>query len=124
MKTNLFTRRSFLKSSLITAAACSLSPRSWARIPGANEDIRIAIVGVHDRGETHIQEYKKLKGVRIVALCDVDQDVLNRRASEIEGAQKFQDLRKLLESKEIDAISIASPNHWHSLQTIWACQAG
>src|SRR5947208_6690748 len=106
MKTHLFNRRSFLKASFMTAAACSLSPRSWARVPGANDDIRVAVIGVHDRGEAHLNGYKNIKGVRIVALCDVDGDVLNKRAASIEGAQKFKDLRKLLESKEIDAISI------------------
>src|SRR5437868_6349795 len=124
MKTHLFSRRSFLKTSFMTAAACSLSPRSWARVPGANDDIRIALIGLHGRGEAHLEEYQKIKGVRIVAMCDVDRDVLDKHAALIEGTQKFKDLRKLLESKEIDAISIATPNHWHSLQTIWACQAG
>jgi len=62
--------------------------------------------------------------VRIVALCDVDMDVLDKRARGIEGAQKIQDIRRLLENKDIDAISIATPNHWHALATIWACQAG
>src|SRR6266513_1470085 len=61
---------------------------------------------------------------QVVALCDVDRDVLHRRAEKLEGVEKYQDVRKLLESKEIDAISIATPNHWHSLATIWACQAG
>ena len=125
MKSHLFTRRSFLKTSCLTAAAYSLSPRSWASVRGANEDVRIAVVGLNGRGGTHLEEgYNLIKGVRIVGLCDVDSDVLNQRGSKLEGAQKFQDFRKLLESKEIDAVSIATPNHWHSLQTIWACQAG
>src|SRR5437879_11545645 len=125
MKTSPFTRRSFLKTSFMTAAACSLWPRSWAQVPGANDEIRIAVIGLNGRGEAHLKEgYNTIKGVRIVALCDVDQDVLDKHAVSIEGAQKFRDFRKLLESKEIDAISIATPNHWHSLQTIWACQAG
>jgi predicted dehydrogenase len=93
-------------------------------VAGANDDIRVAVIGVHDRGEAHLNEYKNIKGVRIAALCDVDGDVLDKRAAVVEGAQKFKDLRKLLESKEIDAISIATPNHWHSLATILACQAG
>ncbi len=125
MKSRLFTRRSFLKSSFLTAAACSLSPRSWARVAGANDNIRIAIVGLNGRGQSHLRDgYNKIKGVRIVALCDVDQNVLDQKTGVVEGAQKFRDFRKLLESKEIDAVSIATPNHWHSLQTIWACQAG
>jgi predicted dehydrogenase len=86
--------------------------------------VRIAVVGINGRGGSHISEFKKMDGVRIVGLCDVDLDVLDRKAKGIEGVQKFQDLRKLLASKEVDAISIATPNHWHSLATIWACQAG
>ena len=108
----------------MTAAACSLSPRSWSQVLGSNSDVRVAVVGVNGRGQSHIGEFKKMDGVRVVGLCDVDLDVLDRRAKGIEGVQKFQDIRKLLESKEVDAISIATPNHWHSLATIWACQAG
>src|SRR5437016_3926410 len=78
MKPHLFNRRSFLKTSFMTAAACSLSPRSWARVRGANNDIRIAVIGLHGRGEAHLEGYPKIKGVRIVALCDVDQDVLEK----------------------------------------------
>jgi predicted dehydrogenase len=118
-------RRSFLKTALAGAAgACSLSPQSWAQVLGANSDVRVAVVGINDRGGTHISEFQKLPGVRLVALCDVDLDVLDRRAREIAGVQKYQDIRKLLENKDIDAISVATPNHWHSLITIWACQAG
>src|SRR5689334_17042552 len=105
MKKHSLTRRSFLKTSFMSAAACSLSPRSWARVPGANDDVRIAIIGLNGRGVAHLEEgYNLIKGVRIVALCDVDKDVLDKRASKLEGAQKFEDFRKLLESKEIDAV--------------------
>ena len=124
MKTQSFTRRTFLKSSFMTAAACSLSPRSWSQVASANDDIRVAVVGINGRGGSHISAFQKMKGVRLVALCDVDTNVLARRAQNLEGVQKVQDIRRLLESKEIDAISIATPNHWHSLATIWACQAG
>jgi predicted dehydrogenase len=124
MKSFAIDRRTFLKSSFMTAAACTLSPRSWAQVDGANSDIRIGVVGVNGRGVSHIDEFKKMSGVRIVALCDVDLDVLDKRAKNLKGVQKFQDIRKLLESKELDAISIATPNQWHSLATIWACQAG
>jgi predicted dehydrogenase len=117
-------RRSFLKTSLAGAAACSLSPRSWSQVRGANGDIRMAVVGINGRGESHISEFSKMNGVRLAALCDVDLDVLERRARNLNGVQKYQDVRKLLESKEIDAVSIATPNHWHSLITVWACQAG
>jgi predicted dehydrogenase len=124
MKTNSLTRRKFLQSSFLTAAACTLSPRSWAQVRSANDDVRVCVIGINDRGGSHISNYKKMSGARIVGLCDVDLNVLDRRAQGLEGVQKFQDIRKMLESKEIDAVSIATPNHWHSLAAIWACQAG
>src|SRR2546430_422565 len=117
-------RRSFLKTSVAGAAACSLSPRSWSQVVGANDNIRVAVVGINGRGGSHIDEFSKTKGVRVTALCDVDRDVLDRRAQNLEGVRKYQDVRKLLENKDVDAISIATTNHWHSLITIWACQAG
>jgi predicted dehydrogenase len=108
----------------MTAAACSFTARSWSQVAGSNSDVRVAVVGVNGRGQSHIGEFKKMDGVRVVGLCDVDLDVLDKRAQGIEGVQKIQDIRKLLESKEVDVISIATPNHWHALATIWACQAG
>ena len=123
-----FTRRSFLKSSLLTTAALSVPARFWAQVPGANNDIRIAVVGFGSRGASHIDAFSKLKGSRVVALCDADQNILDRAAKRFDdkGApvKKFTDIRKLLEDKEVDAISTATPNHWHSLITVWSCQAG
>ncbi|MEW6159601.1 MAG: Gfo/Idh/MocA family oxidoreductase, partial [Verrucomicrobiota bacterium] len=126
------TRRNFLKGSLLTAAAFSLPARSWASVPGANDTIRIAIVGFNGQGGSHINSLRKLQKdgekVRIVALCDVDTEVLKRGEKQFsennEKVETYQDIRKLLENKEIDAISIATPNHWHALATIWAVQAG
>jgi predicted dehydrogenase len=119
------TRRTFLKTSLFAGAALAAP---WSRVLGANEDIRIAVVGFHGRGGDHIGNYLKLKGVRIVALCDVDKTVLEHGVAQIKGKGEapvgYSDIRKLLESKDIDAVSIATPNHWHSLAAIWAIQAG
>src|SRR5437867_4454561 len=117
-------RRRFLKTSLAGTAVCTLSPRSWSQVVGANDDIRVAVVGINGRGGSHIDEFGKIKGVRVTALCDVDLDVLDRRARNLEGVEKYQDVRRLLKSKDIDVVSIATTNHWHSLITIWACQAG
>jgi predicted dehydrogenase len=127
---NPMNRRSFLKTTTLGAAALSLPAYSWARVPGANDTIRLAVVGFGGRGGDHISGFRKLqpKGVRIVALCDVDRRILNaaveafsKRNEMVEG---YADVRRLLESKEIDAVSFATPNHWHSLDTVWACQAG
>jgi predicted dehydrogenase len=109
-----------------TSSAPRFTPKS--RVIGANDDVRVAIVGFNSRGKDHIDGFKKLKGVRLVALCDVDSQVLERGRSELakDGitVETYTDVRKLLEHGEIDAISTATPNHWHSLLAIWACQAG
>lgn len=117
-------RRAFLKTSFLVAAGSALSPRSWSQVAGANDAIRVGVVGINGRGGAHISEFGKLAGVRVAALCDVDLRVLKSKAAKLPGVATFQDLRKLLDSREVDAISIATTNHWHSLATIWACQAG
>ena len=120
-----FSRRSFLKTAALGAAAVSVDAFTWSQTDGANDDIRIAQIGFHGQGESHIKTLRKMKGVRLVALCDVDSKVLNKKAAEIGGnIPTYTDIRKLLENKDIDAVSIAVPNHWHALATIWACQAG
>lgn len=120
-----FTRRNFLKTATVSAAALSLDALSWARAAGANEDIRVAQIGFRSQGAGHISTLSKMKGVRLVGLCDVDQQVLSKKATELGGGiQTYTDIRKLLENKDIDAVSIAAPNHWHALATVWACQAG
>lgn len=123
----MITRRRFLKNSVLTsAAAFSVAPHVGAM--GANDDIRVAVVGFHGQGSLHLRLLRELSGVRVVAVCDVDEDVLNRelkrageRGKRIAG---YTDVRKLLEDKNIDAVTTAAPDHWHALVTIWACQAG
>ena len=123
MKT--FNRRDFLKTATVSAAAFSTSALSWSRAAGANDDLRVAQIGFRSQGNGHINTLTKTKGVRLVALCDVDRHVLDKKATELGGGiQTYTDIRKLLENKDIDAVSIAVPNHWHALATVWACQAG
>jgi len=121
---NSLSRRSFLKTSTLAVAGVALSARSWGGIVGANGDIRVAVCGLNGRGKNHLSSLAKLKGVRIAALCDVDSVVLGKTAAAHPGAETFSDIRELLASPEIDAITVATPNHWHSLMGIWACQAG
>jgi len=122
------TRRNFLKSSLISTAALSWSVHSWAQVRGANDDIRVGMVGFNGQGKGDLEEFRKVPGVRVVALCDVDSDVLEREAAKFrernEPIETYTDVRKMLENKNIDAISIATPNHWHALIAIWAIQSG
>lgn len=94
-----------------------------------NDTVRVACVGVRGQGQSHIRAYAKMPNVEIAAICDVDESVLEQRLRDAEKLTKkrpagFTDLRRLLEDKSIDAISIATPNHLHALQTIWGCQAG
>ncbi|MCX6624981.1 MAG: Gfo/Idh/MocA family oxidoreductase [Acidobacteria bacterium] len=86
-------------------------------------------MGLHGRGRDHINAFSKIPGVQIAAVCDVDDQVLEAGARRVAGRgesrpKAFKDVRKLLEDPSIDAITIATPNHWHSLMAIWACQAG
>ena len=94
-----------------------------------NDTIRVGIVGVRGQGNSHIREYLKMKNVEIAAICDIDESVLDKRLGEIEAEGRKKparhiDIRKMLEDKSIDAVSIATPNHSHSLQGIWSLQAG
>jgi predicted dehydrogenase len=126
-------RREFLKVGAKGAAAVAVADRlkAWAapeRVLGANGRVRVAIIGLHGRGEDHIKGYLALQNVQIAALCDVDESVLRQRLAQLGKAgvqpKTYGDIRKLLDDKSIDAISIATPNHWHSLMAIWGCQAG
>src|SRR5436309_2270504 len=117
-------RRTFLKSTALTTAALSLPARSWGQVAGSNSDVRVAVVGFNGRGGEHISALSKADGARITALCDADEDVLARGVKKLGNVESYTDIRKLLESKNVDALSIATPNHWHALGSIWAIQAG
>ena len=125
---NKLTRRSFLKQAALAAGAVSLSARSWGQVPGANQDIRLAVIGFNGRGKEHIKEWSRMAGVRLTALCDVDRAILDAGVKQCadQGAPVagYTDLRKLLESGNVDAVSIATPNHWHALAAVWAMQSG
>jgi predicted dehydrogenase len=123
------TRRRFIQQSVAASTGVFyIAKTSWAKSPG--DSINVAVIGFNGRGGSHISGYKGLKkeGVNIAALCDVDSKVLDRGLSGLDKdkikAKGYTDLRKLLENKDIDAVSIATPNHWHSLASIWAMQAG
>lgn len=121
-------RRTFLKTTALTAAGVALSARSWGQVAGANSDIRVAVVGLNGRGKNHLTSLAAIPGVRVVALCDVDSAVLDHATShpslQNQSPKKYRDLRELLASPDIDAVTLATPNHWHALGAIWACAAG
>jgi predicted dehydrogenase len=119
-------RRTFLKTSTIAAAGATLPARAWGNIMGANSDIRVAVIGLNGRGKNHLASLGKIPGVRVVALCDVDTAILDKVKPTVNGGdvKVYVDLRDVYASPEVDAVTIATPNHWHSLAAIWALQAG
>jgi predicted dehydrogenase len=118
------TRRHFLMATGAVAAT-QIKPKTAS----ANDTVRIAVLGVNGRGKSHIAGLQPLPNVEIAVLCDPDLNVAGSRAKAFEEkygqkVEVVQDLRKVFERKDIDAVTVATPNHWHSLATIWACQAG
>jgi predicted dehydrogenase len=116
------TRRTVLKST----AAAAISAPYVLQAKNANDIINIGIIGLRGKGRQHMQIFQQMDGVRVAALCDPDSSILAERAKELEqpNTETYSDMRKLLENKDIDAVVIATPNHWHALATIWACRAG
>ena len=116
-------RRTFIAASAAIATA---------RFPvlGANDRINVGQVGVGSRGSDHIQFYSSLDAdCRVVAVCDVNQAARERAVAQVQKLKgttpaEFDDMRKMFESKDVDAVSITTPNHWHALAAIWGCQAG
>jgi predicted dehydrogenase len=126
-------RRRFLNQSLAVAGVAGgfaiAGTKSSGRIIGANETIHIAVAGLNGRGGAHVDAFSKIPGVEITHLVDPDTRTFAKRVALIEKRQGrapeiAQDIRRVLENKTIDAVSVATPNHWHALITIWACQAG
>src|SRR3954471_2553162 len=114
-------RRFFLGAATAAAAA-----RVW----GANDKINVAIVGLGGRGTNHLDAYSKnVPQARVAGLCDVDQSARERAQTRLAGnggdkAKEFEDMRQAFADPGIDAVSIATPNHWHALASIWAMKAG
>src|SRR6267142_6255946 len=124
------TRRDFLKTAAkTTASAGAFSGLTFLarpqRVFGASDRVRVAVCGLRGRGKDHLDAFSRVPNVEIAALCDVDETVLEKRRGEVSGNPRtVVDVRRLLDDPTIDAISIATPNHWHALMAIWACQAG
>ena len=119
MKVN---RRQFfgLSAASVSAATClSMPASSYARILGSNEQVRCCVIGVKGRGRDHMRGL----GEHVVALCDCDEKILGERAAD-KGLKTFVDYRRAMDDKTIDAVSIATPNHTHSLIGIAAAMAG
>ena len=124
-------RRDFLNRSAVglTEAGVVMGSVPTEKVLGANDRINMAVMGIRSRGRSHYREWAKIPGVHVKTLCDVDERLFPERVEEVQNLQGKSprteiDIRRVLEDKDIDAISIASTDHWHALATIWACQAG
>jgi predicted dehydrogenase len=119
-------RRDMLRSSLYAGAALTMP--AWSKALGANGDIRVAVIGFNGRGQGHIKSLEAIPGVRIVALCDVDNNVLQegveKQGKKNNTVTAYTDYRKLVLDPEVDAVTIATPNHTHTLIAMTAIAAG
>ena len=111
----------------MTSCAAPRTAPGKARVIGANDRINMAVIGIRSRGMGLAHGFAGIENVHIKTLVDADTNLFESRVKELEKKQGTapgteQDLRKVLDDKEIDAVAIAAPNHWHSLATIWACQ--
>lgn len=125
-------RRSFLQTSALAGSSLLLmNTRASGQVKGANDRLRIAVAGVNGRGQSHMDGWLSQENVEVAYLIDPDSKVLASSMKKMQEKSKGRfttqgvaDVRKALEDKTLDAISVATPNHWHSLITIWAAQAG
>lgn len=137
MKEENNSRRTFIRQSALAGAGIAIggmgfSAKSYSAIKGANDRVTLAVIGIHGQGQTHIDSWCALKSsrnVKLKTLCDADEQWFDSRAKRVvdkigEKPLTEWDMRKVFDDKEIDAVSMAIPNHWHALGTIWACQAG
>jgi hypothetical protein len=116
----LYSRREFLKTTATGLAMLGPAGRTL----GANDEVRVAVLGLGGKGGQHAGVFSKLPGARLAALCDVDPKRLAEHGKRFAEVFSATDPRKILERKDVDAVVIATPDHWHALLAIWACQAG
>lgn len=128
-------RRRFLEESMIATAAAAMAAvpvealAQEARPKSANDTIRLAVIGCRIRGRVHAKEFGGQPGVQVAYVCDPDRDLAAELAASVEkqtgrAPKAVQDLRRIIDDPAVDAVSIATCNHWHALAAIWAMQAG
>src|SRR5438105_6011901 len=119
---NTWTRRDFTKTVILAGASTALGA---TRAAGANERVRLGFIGVGNRGDQVLDAFLKHPDAEVIAVCDLSQgyrDLASRKCGS--SPKQFKDYRQLLEMKDLDAAVICTPDHWHALQTIQACEAG
>jgi len=124
-------RRRFLGDSLLAAAAATALPsigsgEAATRRPARSRSapLRVGVIGVRGRGRAHVGAFKNSPDSQVVAICDPDEGVIGLAMKAVPEARYHRDVRAMLDDESIDAVSIATPNHWHSLAAVWALQAG
>jgi len=131
-------RRSFLKTTAVGSLAltgCTAAKNNRQSLGvttprrGPNEELRVAVVGIRSQGFNHILVHAKEDNVRVVTICDVDENLFSERIKAVTdlgkpAPQTEYDVRRVIDDRDVDIVSIASPNHWHAPAAIWACQAG
>lgn len=125
-------RRTFLKNSAIAAAGLSIAPALSGTIKGipASDRINVGVIGCNGQGFSDLSAFLENPQVECIALCDIDEAVLNRRASNVEKMRGkrpvnlYKDWRKLIDNKDINLVIVGTPDHWHCIQMVAACEAG
>ena len=120
-------RRDFLRTA--AASAASLSALAAGAADKPNDKVHLAFIGVHGRGRDLLKGFTALDDVEVVSICDPDSSSAAEALKAMQGSQKREpqlekDLRRVLDDKNVDAVVVATPDHWHALATVWACQAG
>src|SRR5689334_22402555 len=119
---NRITRRAFTQSA--TAGAAALTALSASRVYGANDRVRVGFIGLGNRGDQVLDGFLTHKDCEVAAICDIYQPYLDFAAKKIgPNSTQYRDYRKLLEHNGLDAVVIATPDHWHALQMVSPCQA-
>lgn len=128
------TRRDFMRTATKVAVGTGLLSTPFvstahSKIVGANEKITVGLIGAKGMGYANLDDALKIPGVECAAICDIDDEVLDKRIADVSKRQtkvpaRYKDFRKLLENKDIDAVIIGTPDHWHCLPMVYACQAG
>src|SRR5690348_9116 len=130
-------RREFIKNMALGSVGLAISgpvlginAKSYKNILGANDRIRVATIGVNGRGNSMAGTFAKQKNTAVACVCDVDERAIPKairtimNAKQVNTPKSEKDCRRVMEDKSIDAIYIATPDHWHAPLTIMGCQAG
>ena len=123
------TRRGFVKRAALGAGLAAPAAQVAAAQATPSDTVNVGVVGLRGRGQAHLQEFASMPDVRVGYVCDIDERLFRDAVDRVEGIdgnrpETETDIRRLLERSDLDAISVATPDHWHALMTVWGCQAG